>query len=401
MRVRRAAALALLLTFCTAALAYVYETRRWTADVLLHDGRTLVVQRQVQETMKVRIADPFFGLPVAPRTERGGDLHSLTFTHPDTGATVTWQGEERMHPVLLDVVDRKAYLVLLARPSKKYEQAIGCPELPYAFLMYDANTYGGWSPIPAQFAPAVLRLANLEDSGLEERTKHFFQREIPRTYEAWRYPDKLKDEYRNRRLDKDDCRPPPKPLDISLPPPVDLELEAVETVDGTTAGGDQYDKSLLAVVGAATRNNCKDVFALADPANSMAGERFVNDASGASRSPYAGPSPVPSGSWTLPRSTRYCDSKFVWYVARWEERGKIWVTKYTSAGDLVYNGRIAVPQTADNKLFREFVADSITSEGEYLYFYWRHSLPSPQLGPFAYRMTRFRFREPVEASDRK
>jgi len=412
-------AIVLLLTFSCDVWAIADETVRWTEDALLHDGRTVLVEREINETTEFRIADPFFGLPIAPRRERGGDVHLLKFRHPETGVVVRWQGEEYQVPMLLDVVDGVAYLVIYARPSKKHEQHVGCPDLPYVFLRSDRNRRDIWSPITADKAPAILRLANLAGSfnyqaergrelrsgeihhqganfvqdqlrAQEDRSRHLLQREIPRTYEEWKYPDEEKNEYRNSRYG-DDCRPPPKPLsDVALPSPTDVELETLETNDGTNKTADEYYKMLGAKKGTATRENCKALFTRADSANSLAGERFVNDPDHTKRPPYSGPAPIGSGA----RTSRYCDAKFIWYIAEREERSKIWITKYTAAGDLLYNARFAAPQTADNKLARNLVIDSTTGDGDYFYFYWFQSLPSPNLGPYAHRITKFRFREP-------
>lgn len=422
--IRGTAAVLLLFAFASASWAYTDKTVRWTEDALLHDGKTVLVEREIQETLEVRLTDPFFGLFPAPRTERGGDIHSLKFKHPDTGATVKWQGQEEDLPMLLGFVDGVAYLVVYARPSKKHEQALGCPDLPYAFLEFDASKRSRWIPIPVDKAPVDLRVANLAGGfnykaealrelkpgelkhqaasfvqdflqGYEVRSRKHFQREIPRTYENWRYPDKDKDEYRNMRI-LDDCRPPPRPLpDIVLPGPIDVDLDAVETTDGTSS---EHRKMLLSKPATATRDKCNALFTRADPANSMAGERFVSDPTRTKRPPYSGPAPIALYGFGLGgRAPRYCDANFIWYVAEHEERGKIWITKYTSSGELLYNARVARPQTADNTLARKFVIDSTTGEGGYFYFYWDQSLPSPSSGPFTSRLTQFRFREPRQA----
>jgi hypothetical protein len=62
MTLKRTAALLLLLTFSSVGTADTTKTDRWTEDAVLHDGRVVVVERELHETMDFRIADPFFGL---------------------------------------------------------------------------------------------------------------------------------------------------------------------------------------------------------------------------------------------------------------------------------------------------------------------------------------------------
>jgi hypothetical protein len=403
------AAAFLIFTLCETGSASTLASYRWTEDALLHDGRTVQVDRQLEERTELRLQHPFFGLPISPRRERAGDIHYLRFRHPDTGVAITWQGKEYHQPVLLDVVDGIAYLVISAQPRKRFEQELGCPELPWVFLKSDSNSQGRWSPIPVERAPGVLRIANLApgyESNLAHRTvdsverllreqevgyNYQFQREIPRSYEEWKLDDRAKDQYRNARYG-DDCRPPPKPApDAALPPPVEVDLEVVETTTGVNKTADEYYRLIASKKGTATRDNCKALFTRADPANSMAGDRFVNDAGRTKIPPYQG---RPTTQINGDRTTRYCDAKSIWFVAEEGERRKILITKYTAAGDLVYNARITTPRSADNKLHQQLVIDSTSAESDHFYFHWHESLPSPNLGPYAYRSTRFRFREP-------
>ncbi len=416
MNIRHIAGILLSLVLCSEGWAYTDKTVRWSEDALLHDGRTILVEREVAQTMDIRRTDPFFGLPSSPRTERGADVHSLKFRHPSTGTAVKWQGEKHYSPVLLDVVDGVAYLVLFGYPTKDAEKAYGCPELPFVCLQFDANNRGRWSVIPQEKAPAVLKLANLSllepgeathltrdqvQQGIRRSEKHnqnYFQQAIPRTYDQWKYADSEKNSYRNGRKIWD-CRPPPPPrplADVLLPKPVDVELEAVESADASVLNDKEYVRALLDRKGSATRANCTALFAPADAANSMAGERFVKDSTGSRRPPYSGPGPIRSGgSFAGPRTLRYCDDSSVWYVAEREEPGKLIITKYTVTGDFLYSARMATPRTADNNLSRRMVLDSITGERGSFYFFWEQSLPRPSAtGPFLNRMTRFRFREP-------
>lgn len=365
-------------------------------DVSLHDGRHIKVERTVQATSLFKIRDPFFGLPFMPRTERGGDKYRLEFEHPDTRKMITWQGEPYYRPVLLDIVKGVPYLVVNGSVAKEVEAIYGCPELPYIYLKYESGFFGKWLPVPVEKAPELLRISNLPQDSRNDGG--FFQPVIPRSYKEWNYV--YKNEHRNERK-VGDCRPPLQPLpDVPLPKPVDVELETIESIDyilkGAKAGDDGVNLQKERT-GTANRANCSKFFRPPNPENLMLGERFVNDSTGNKRLPYSGPAPLPSVRMFESRFKRYCDDKFVWFIADREEVGKTVISKYTTSGDLLYNIRMDDPQTADNKLFRSMVPDSITAENGYFYFHWIQELPAPANSVMVYprRMTKFRFREPV------
>ena len=389
-----------LCTVCTAAMGFTSRTESQIEDVALHDGRQIKVERTVQWKTEFHILDPFFGLPFMPRFETSGpDTFSLKFKHPDTQETITWQGVQYYTPVLLDIVSGVPYLVVNGFTSKETEAIYGCPELPYFYLKYESGFFGKWVAIPVEEAPDVLRIANLPKGSGNDGG--FFQQVIPRTYEEWNYI--YKNEHRNERKVWD-CRPPLKPLaDVPLPKPVDVELETVESIDYIVKGADEYYKSLSERKGTITRANCSKFFRPPNPEKLMLGERFINDPTGNIRLPYSGPTPFPSGRMLENRAERYCDDKFVWFVAGHEELGKTITTKYSASGDLLYNIRMDDPKTADNKLARSMVLDSITAENGYFYFYWVQSLPRPTNSSMGYpnRMTKFRFREPIHEAASK
>jgi hypothetical protein len=347
------AALLLLCTTSTTAWSFTSRTEHWSEDVALHDGRLVTVEREVDWTTEIILTDPFFGLPTLPHLSKGGpDKFWLKFKHPDTRETIKWQGERHYTPVLLDIVDGVPYLAVFGGPNKSTEKIYGCPELPYVFLKYGKGVWGEWTPIPAEAAPQVLRNANLSPiypgsaythlstadvqrmmHGLEGPTDHAFQRSIPRNYDEWNFI--YKNDHRNKRSVWD-CRPPLQPLpDVLLPKPVDIELEAVESQDYTVSSADEYYKSLSERKGTITLANCSKLFRPPIPENLMLGDRFINDPTGNIRLPYSGPTPFPSGRMLENRAERYCDDKFVWFVAGHEELGKTIITKYTASGDLL------------------------------------------------------------------
>lgn len=385
----RILALITLLTTCSVATS----AESTIENVALHDGRHIKVERSVYRPTEFKILDPFFGLPIAPRTEMGGPIYSLKFTHPDTQERISWKSEQYYTPLLLNIVNGIPYLVVNGFTSKETEAIYGCPELPYFYLKYDSGFFGRWVPVPMEKAPDVLRISNLSQE--RRNDAGFSQKIIPRTYEEWNY--QYKNNYRNERK-VGDCRPPLQPLpDVPLPKPVDVELETVESTDYIVKGADEYHKSLSERKGSIIRANCAKFFRPPNHENIMQGERFINDPTGNIRLPYSGLTHFPSGRMLEKRTERYCDDKFVWFVAGHEEHGKTIITKYTVSGKLLYNIRMDDPRTADNKLARSMVLDSITAENGYFYFYWVQSLPRPASSSMTYpnRMTQFRFREPV------
>ena len=431
--ISRIVALLLLCIACsTTAWGFTSRTERWSEDVVLHDGRRIKVEREVDWTKEFHLLDPFFGLPIAPRfEEKGFDKFRIKFKHPDTQETIKWQGEEHYSPVLLDLINGVPYLVVYGMPNKETESIYGCHELPYTYLRYDSKMWGEWKVIPVDKAPDILRNANLSPhypdfgdlgaqmeaiytserggrqrrdmspddvqrkmSPAEQHSAGFFQRTIPRTYEEWNYS--YKNNHRNERK-RGDCRPPLQPLpDISLPKPIDIELEPVESKDYIVRSADEHYKSLREMKGSVTSDNCSKLFRPPNPENLMLGERFVNDPSGSKRLPYSGPTPFPSLKMFEKRTERYCDDNFVWFVAGHEELGKTIITKYSISGDFLYSIRMVDPKIADNNLARNMVRDSITAENGYIYFCWEQSLPLPANSSlvFPHRMTKFRFREP-------
>lgn len=385
----RIAVIFLLNSICSAAMGFTSSTYSEVIDVPLHDGRHIEVERTVQSKTELRIFHPIIG--ILPRFESTGpNTFHLKFKHPDTQETISWQGELHYTPVLLDIVSGVPYLVVYGFTSKATEAVYGCPELPYFYLKYESGFFGKWMAVSVEKAPAVLRVANLPNvDGL-------FQEDIPRTYEEWRYA--YKNNHRNERL-QGDCRPPLKPLpDISMPNPLDIELETVENQEGIVRTSDDYYKSLSAHTGTIISANCSKLLLPPNPENLMFGKRFINDQTGNKRLPYSGPIPFPLGEMLEQRSESFCDDKYIWVIAKREELGKTIISKFTSSGDILYSVRMTNPTTPTAKLERNLLKDSFTSENGYFYFYWRQDLPILSNTPkqYPYRITKFRFREPTQ-----
>lgn len=273
--------LALLTLFATCSVAMSAEST--VEDIALHDGRHLKVERSAYRPTHFKILDPFFGLPIAPRTDIGGTVYSLEFTHPDTQKTISWKGEEYYTPVLLDIVDGTPYLIINGFTSKETETKYGCPELPYFYLKYESGFFGKWVPVPMEKAPDVLRISNLS----QERRNDggFFQKDIPRTYEEWHY------QYKNEHLNErkfGDCRPPRAPLSqVVLSAAIEGTPEILETINYTPdriAIGYQWTGFVFDLK---REGECKKLFRPTDPNDYMQGQRFIKDSTGKKPAPYS------------------------------------------------------------------------------------------------------------------
>lgn len=405
----RIALLALLSLATPATHAVEKKSAEWTEEALLHDGRTIKVTIYAEDVVSLNMWWPL--PPVISTSLYKLSTFRLNFLHPDTQEQITWYGAENLKPVLVDFVDGVPYLVIYGRPDKKSAKRFGCPELPYVYLKNYRWT--GWDPIPVEEAPMELRRANLASINVdygyhgknltqaevakqiefgERWENHRFQAQIPRTYEEWNIKGK-----NGERNDRPvwDCRPPPQPRpDIVLPGPQDVELEVVESAEYWLTTQEQRQALHSVAKGPNKKTNCTELFAWADPENTMLGEAFVKDATHSKRLPYSGPIPLPAGQMLERRYERYCNGEFVWFVARREEKDRTHITKYTTEGDLVYNVRVVDPFTNTRGDYG-MVEESFRSEDGFLSLYWIQNLPDYD-SRFAHPalLTKFRFREP-------
>jgi hypothetical protein len=388
--------------------AFALDVVNWTEDALLHDGR--IIKVALRATNTIDVVSPW---PLVLRFESSGfDRFGIAFRHPDTQVQITWQGERRFSPLLVDVLGGIPYLVVFGRPDKSTASIYGCPELPYIYLKFVSNN---WIPIPVEDAPHMLAKANLHTNpiGIETDGRHFTtddiaretqhaqlasngQRQvaIPRGYDDWH--TKYKDSARNDRQ-FGDCRPPSAPPSgAPLPKPTMVGLEVIQSVD--VQNPTEHNRALWADRRYLKSRDCEKLFVMADKENRLLGQRFVDDSTGKKLLPYSGPAPIKSGRLFEQRAVRYCDDRYVWFVAGYEELGKTVIAKYSTAGDFIYNVGIANPLTAVNNNYRGMVLDSVFLEDGYFTFYWEHALPTPpnQSTIFPTRMTRFRFREPAQ-----
>jgi hypothetical protein len=145
-----------LLRLLTASLALallsgcaVSRTHHWQEEVLLHDGRVIVVERSVR-TGEV---------PVELGQPPGESDYTLTFQAPD-GRTVTWESGKSFLPFLLDFSDGTTYLVARGATGPDYERH-GCPRPPYFIFRWSE---GQWRRIDYEQLPKQIRQRNLSAS---------------------------------------------------------------------------------------------------------------------------------------------------------------------------------------------------------------------------------------------
>jgi hypothetical protein len=130
------------------------QTFRWQEEVLLHDGRVIVIDRSVR-TGEV---------PVEIGQAPGESDYTLTFKTSD-GKPVTWDGgRDRFVPIVLDFVDEVPYVVAIGATGLVYPRE-GCPKPPYFFFHWSA---GEWTRTRYEDFPNAVRNANLS-AGLTYR----------------------------------------------------------------------------------------------------------------------------------------------------------------------------------------------------------------------------------------
>lgn len=125
----------------------------WQEEVLLHDGRKIVVERYVQRGGRHEIG------------QKGAYVEqTLAFKLPDSNQTVEWKdslspdlGTASFLPMLLDIAEGTPYLVVYPMGCLSYNKW-GRPNPPYVVFKYDAKT---WQRIPLESLPLELKTPNL------------------------------------------------------------------------------------------------------------------------------------------------------------------------------------------------------------------------------------------------
>ena len=353
-------------------LAACGRSEQWVDEALLHDGRTIEVQRTVIFN--------FGSGDLSQALKRWPNQFALDAVNPRTGKRVRWSGEQNIHPILLDFVDGVPYLVVTSSAIYRHGALYGCPEVPYAFLKYDDRA-ARWVPVARSDAPKVLKQANLsrsystswaeagrkrqsrEDIALVNRgagrsSSGFFSAAIPESFQAWTY--RGKERFANTRY-HDDCRPPlAEPVDALGPrspaPPstaVTLEILETKTYDPAwTVPGPEWSRLTW------SQQRAKQCAALLGPADKH------NPRLDTYKSFIKNPSRV-----THNIRPRICDADALWVLDSAAEPGRVVLIKANAAGDVLY--RISFEKPAGADAYSGAIAQStFRAEGGYLYFDW-------------------------------
>lgn len=125
----------------------------WKEEVLLHDGRKIIVQRTLERGGRHEIGQ-----------RSGATNETLAFAIPGTGQTITWNdpysediGSSNFNPLMLEIANGSAYLVASPMGCLSYNKW-GRPNPPYVVFKYQGTA---WSRIPLTELPAELTAPNL------------------------------------------------------------------------------------------------------------------------------------------------------------------------------------------------------------------------------------------------
>lgn len=157
----------------------------WKEEVLLHDGKKLVVERRVERGGRHEIGQK------PPYKEQ-----SLSFVLPGTGQTARWEdrysediGTANFIPMGIDIVNDTPYLVVTPMGCLSYNKW-GRPNPPYVNFRYEGHQ---WAQIPLRDLPSEIKRPNLivsdPDTEIKRLGKDFATaEEIRRANEGFQQP---------------------------------------------------------------------------------------------------------------------------------------------------------------------------------------------------------------------
>jgi len=148
----------------------------WQEEVLLHDGRTMVVERTVERGGRHEIGQK------PPYKEQ-----SLRFTVPGTTHVITWEdhysrdlGQANFLPMVVEISGGTPYLVAYPMGCLSYNKW-GRPNPPYVVFHYHGKE---WKRIPLQELPADITAPNvifsMPDVEVQRLGKRFITAEMIR-----------------------------------------------------------------------------------------------------------------------------------------------------------------------------------------------------------------------------
>ncbi len=367
----------------------------WIDIAKSHTGQDIAVRRKVEFH--------FGSGELTYALQRWPNKFSFEFQNPATGQTIAWQGEKYVLPVLLDVVNGSAWLVVTSNAVYSDVEKYGCPEIDYVFLTYN-DKRRRWIAVEPSKAPPELRTANLSygyakllmpkdrviradeiekrSRSAENSTSGHFSEVIPRTFAQWTY--KYKTSSATKRT-QNDCRAPlEQPIDYiaATGPSTQVSLEAIESgaidpeqVIPTSLWAAYYWDKERALA-------CNGRLKTADDQDQrlITWQRFVRDTSRKRVFPN-------SHSWL-------CDADAVWVLGnRMTEPGRFVLTRTTSDGEILYKASFATPPAllAQNGTMR---MTTLQARDGYVYFEWI-SFDSGGQEMRIKHSAKFRFQEPA------
>jgi hypothetical protein len=136
----------------TEAGLFGFGGESWKEEVLLHDGRKLIITRSQTYGGRHEVGQP------SPIKE-----HTVTFMLPDTNKTISWTseygedlGRTNFHLLAVHVLNGTPYLVTEPNLCLAYNKW-GRPNPPYVFFKYDGSA---WQRIPLEAFPAEFTTIN-------------------------------------------------------------------------------------------------------------------------------------------------------------------------------------------------------------------------------------------------
>ncbi len=125
----------------------------WKEEVLLHDGRKLIVERSQTRGGRHEIGQ-----------ETPIDRHTVAFNHPETDQTITWETESGPEPeksslilLALNVVGGAPYIVTTPAGCIAYNKWQR-PNPPYVFFKHDGKA---WQRVAVADFPTQIKGANV------------------------------------------------------------------------------------------------------------------------------------------------------------------------------------------------------------------------------------------------
>lgn len=136
----------------------------WKEEVLLHDGKKLIVERSVVRKGR---SEPFQRPPIGEE--------SLSFAHPVTHGRIRWKdkygddvGMSNFGLMMLEIDQSAAYIVAEPRGCLSYNKW-GRPNPPY--VVFKSRGGDDWKRIPLQELPARFKTPNLVMASPDDEAK--------------------------------------------------------------------------------------------------------------------------------------------------------------------------------------------------------------------------------------